>query len=64
MTLVWWQIPSCLLLQSPVPLHLSGETRGRGDGGGLGVLWPPFPEGLVCENPGTGCVCVMWSWPE
>ena len=23
------------------------------------LSWPPFPGGLLCENPETGCVCVV-----
>ena len=47
-------------------LRLGGETRGDFDGGpgpGGWLLLPPCPGGLACENPGTGCVCVVWSYP-
>ena len=59
-TLAWWWIPSCLPLQSPVPLHLSGGTRGRGDGGGPGpggFCGHLFPGAWFVKTLGQG-VCV------
>ena len=27
------------------------------------VVVTTFPRGLTCENPETGCVCVVWAYP-
>ena len=32
-------------------------------GPGEWLLLPLFPGGLTCENPETGCVCVVWAYP-
>ena len=64
MTLAWWWILSCLPLQSPVPLHLSGGTGGRGDGGGPGpgggFCGHFFPGAWFVKTLGQGvCACCV-----
>ena len=56
-----WML-SCLPLCSLGLLRLGGGAVMEVRPGGW-LLLPPCPGGLACENPGTGCVCVLLSYP-